>query len=117
MRATAVVTAVLLLSTGGIAMAAVSTGLAETGGFLLGNAHRCGVAVARIADAGRVIHRLIVAASDGTGEQKAADLRFAEAFLASAYPNQDRFLSIPPCKAVVTQFERLERHYREGGLN
>ena len=118
MRPIAVVAAALLLTSAiGSAVAAVSTGLAETGGFLLGNAHRCGVTAARISDAGKVIHRLIVAASNGTSEQKSADLRFAEVFLASAYPNQDRRVSIPPCRAVVMQFERLERHYREAGLN
>jgi len=107
----------LLMSTTRIAAAAVSTGLAETGGFLLGSAHRCGVAALRISNAGQVIHRLIVAASDGASEQRAADRRFAEVFLASASPNQNQRVSIPPCKAVVAQFERLERHYREAGLN
>ena len=44
MRPTFVVTtASLLLLGAGVAEAAGSTQLAETGGFLLGNAHRCGV--------------------------------------------------------------------------
>jgi len=37
--------------------------LAETAGFLLGNAHRCGVPTDRVERAGKMIHRLIVAAS------------------------------------------------------
>jgi len=45
----AVTTAVLLLLGAGVAEAADSTGLAETGGFLLGNAHRCGVQTERVA--------------------------------------------------------------------
>ena len=46
MRSTSAVTTVLILLLGiGVAEAANPTLLAETGGFLLGNAHRCGVAV------------------------------------------------------------------------
>jgi hypothetical protein len=64
MRPTLVVTTALLLLTGnGIAEAADPTRLAETGGFLLGNAHRCGVATERVQHAGTVIHDLIVSAS------------------------------------------------------
>jgi len=45
----------------GVAEAANPTLLAETGGFLLGNAHRCGVAVECVERAETVIHDLIVA--------------------------------------------------------
>ena len=46
MRSTSAVTTALILLLGiGVAEAANPTLLAETGGFLLGNAHRCGVAV------------------------------------------------------------------------
>jgi hypothetical protein len=49
MRSTSAVTTVLILLLGiGVAEAANPTRLAETGGFLLGNAHRCGVAVERV---------------------------------------------------------------------
>ena len=44
----AVTTALILLLGIGVAEAANPTLLAETGGFLLGNAHRCGVAVERV---------------------------------------------------------------------
>ena len=49
MRSTSAVTTVLILLLGiSVAEAANPTLLAETGGFLLGNAHRCGVAVERV---------------------------------------------------------------------
>jgi hypothetical protein len=51
-----VATALLLLLGIGVAEAADSTQLAETGGFLLGNAHRCGVPTERVEHAGKVIH-------------------------------------------------------------
>ena len=76
----AVKTALILLLGGGVADAANPTMLAETGGFLLGNAHRCGVAVERVERAGNVIHDFIVAAAKDPNEASAADARFAEIF-------------------------------------
>ena len=74
MRPTLVVTAAVLFLLGiGIANAADPTQLAETGGFLLGNAHRCGVPTDRVEHAGKVIHDLIVAASDNSTEEAAAE--------------------------------------------
>ena len=112
-----VTTAVLLLLGAGVAEAADSTGLAETGGFLLGNAHRCGVQTERVAQAGKVIHDLIVAASYDLTEEAAADSRFAQIFMASAFPDQDGDALIPPCKMVIAQFDRLERHHQQAGMN
>jgi hypothetical protein len=90
MRPTFVVTtASLLLLGAGVAEAAGSTQLAETGGFLLGNAHRCGVLTERVEQAGKIIHDLIVAASYDSTEEAAADSRFAEIFLANAFPDQN----------------------------
>ena len=113
----AVATAVLLLLGMGVTEAAESTQLAETSGFLLGNAHRCGVPTERVEHAGKVIHDLIVAAAHDATEEATADSRFAEIFLASAFPTQDRDALIPPCKVVITQFERLERHHQQAGMN
>jgi hypothetical protein len=48
--------ALLLLLGMGVADAADPTQLAETGGFLLGNARRCGVPLERVENAGKVIH-------------------------------------------------------------
>jgi len=106
--------ALLLLATGAAATAN-STRIAETGAVLLGNAHRCGVDDERLVRAGKVIRELIVAASDNSNEQKAAKSRFAATFRASAQPESDGHASIPPCKTVLTQFERLERF--RGGLS
>jgi hypothetical protein len=90
--------------------------LAETAGFLLGNAHRCGVPIERVDHAGKVIHHLIVAASDDSIEEATADARFVEIFMASAVPDPEDALT-PPCAAVVAQFERLEQHHRQSGMN
>ena len=100
-------TTVLILL--GVAEAANPTLLAETGGFLLGNAHRCGVAVERVERVGNAIQDFIVAAARDSSEAAAADSRFAEIFLASALPNQDPD-AFPSCTVVIERFGRLERH-------
>src|SRR5208282_4140625 len=110
-----VTTAVLLLLGAGVAKAADSTQLAETGGFLLGNAHRCGVPTDRVEHAGKVIHDLIVAASYDPTEEAAADSRFAQIFEASAFADQEGNALIPPCKILIEQFKRLERHHQQIG--
>jgi hypothetical protein len=118
MRPTFVVaTALFLLSGIGVAEAADSTQLAESGGFLLGNAHRCGVSTQRVEQAGKVIHDLIVAASYDSNEQSVADSHFAEMFMASAFLDPDRDVLVPPCKVVIAQFERLERHHLQSGMD
>jgi hypothetical protein len=115
--ALAVTTALLLLPAIGMAEAADSALFAETGGFLLGNAHRCGVPTERVEHVGKVIHNLIVAAAHDPSEAAAADSRFAEIFLASAVPGPDWNALRAPCTVVITQFDRLERHYREAEKN
>lgn len=106
----------LLLFMTEVAAAANSTRIAETGAFLLGNAHRCGVADERVVRAGKVIRELIVAAADDVNEQRAAKSRFAEIFRASAHPEGDGYGLLPSCKTVVTQFERLERFHEPVGM-
>jgi hypothetical protein len=106
--ALAVTTALLLLLGTGGAEAASSAWLAESAGFLLGNAHRCGVPTDRVEHAGNVIHRLIVAASDDPMEEAAANSRF---------PDQDSDALMPLCKVVIAQFERLERHHQQAEMN
>lgn len=118
MRSTSAVTAALLLLLGiGAAEAAEPTQLAETGAFLLGNAYRCGVSAQRVSHAGKVIRDLIAAASYDASEEKAATSRFSDVFVASAFPKQDHTALIPPCKSVIRQFERLEQHHQQAGLN
>ena len=108
--------ALLFFLGGGLAEAAVSTQLAEGGGFLLGNAHRCAVPLERIKHAAEVIHDLIAAASYDRTEEAFADSRFVETFMANAFPDRAGSL-IPPCDAVIAQFERLERHHQQSGMN
>ena len=114
----ALASASLLLLGSSIAEAADTAQLAETAGFLLGNAHRCGVPAERVEQAGKVVGRLIVAGSFDPTEENAANLRFARVFLASAFPDEDAgSLLLPSCKVVVAQFERLERHHQQAGMN
>ena len=112
-----VAAALLSFSMIGLAKAADPILLAETGGFLLGNAHRCGVPTTRVEHAGKVIHHLIVAASSDPTEEDAAASRFAERFTASAHPDQERDALIPACGIVIAQFQRLERHHQQAGMN
>jgi hypothetical protein len=63
MRSTLAVTTALLLLLGiGVAEAADPTMLAQTAGFLMGNAHGCGVQDERVERAGKVINYMIGAA-------------------------------------------------------
>ena len=105
----AVTTSLVLLLGMGVADAADPTQLAETGGFLLGNASRCGVSAERVESAGKVIHDFIAAAARDSSEAEAADSRFSEIFVASALPDQDPD-AFPSCTVVIQQFDRLERH-------
>jgi len=118
MRPTFFVTTVLFFfSIIACAQAADPIRLAETGGFLLGNAHRCGVPTARVEGAGKVIHHLIVAASSDPTEEEAAASRFSAIFMASAYPDQEGDALIPACEIVTAQFQRLEQHHRQAGMH
>jgi hypothetical protein len=104
------VTTVLLLLLGvGVDETADLKLLAEKGGFLLGNAYRCGVSTKRVDRSGEAIHHLIVAVAYDSTEEAAANSRFTEIFLASAFSSQDGDALIPPCTVAITQFDRLER--------
>lgn len=99
------------------AAGSTSTQLAETGAFLLGHASRCGVPSARVSHAAKVIQGLIVAAAGDRRDEKAAGARFAEVYMKAAYPDRNGDGLAPPCRTVVTQFERLEQHHQQAGLN
>jgi uncharacterized protein YaaQ len=115
MRSTPAVAAALFLLLGtGAAGAADPTTLAETGGFLLGNAHRCGVSAERVDRAGNVIRDFIASTARDSNEEAAANSRFSEIFLAMAVRDQDPN-AFPSCKVVIQQFERLERHHEQAG--
>jgi hypothetical protein len=112
----AVITSLVLLLGIGMADAADPTQLAETGGFLLGNARRCGVPIERVESAGKMIHDFISAAARDSNEAAAADSRFSEIFRASALPDQDPD-AFPSCNVVIQQFDRLERHHDQTRRN
>jgi len=117
MRSSFAVTTPLVLLLGiSVADAADPTQLAETGGFLLGNASRCGVPIERVASAGKAIHDFISAAAKDSNEAAAADSRFSEILRASALPEQDPD-AFPSCTVVIQQFDRLERHHDQTRRN
>src|ERR1700757_1854207 len=117
MRTTLAITIPVLSLMGiGVAEAADPTLLAETGGFLLGNARRCGASIERVERAGKVIRGFIVGAAKDSSEAAAADSRFAEIFLASALTDGDPD-AFPSCTVVVQQFDRLERHHEHSERN
>ena len=106
----------LLLVSSNVAEAADPTSLAETNAYLLGNAHRCGVADDRVEHAGAVVRDLIVVAAPDTAELEAARSRYVEIFSALAAPSHDRN-GFPSCQVVIPQFERLERNHQQASLD
>jgi hypothetical protein len=105
----------LLLWGSAVAEPADPTQLAETGAYLLGNAHRCGVANERVTYAKTAMRDLIVVAARNSAEAAAAESRFAEIFSALAVPSEDRD-GFPACKVVIARFERLEGHHQQDVL-
>ena len=105
----------LLLSGSAVAEPANPTQLAETAAYLLGNAHRCGVADERVEHAGTAIRDLIIVAARDSAEAAAAESRCVEIFSALAAPSQDRD-AFPSCRVVIARFERLEGHHQQAGL-
>jgi hypothetical protein len=87
-----------------------SVWLAAHGGFLLGNAHRCGMDSERVLRAGQLIQDLITATSSDTREQENANTRFSAFFVATAFPGKEDAKLVPQCKAVLSEFQRLEQH-------
>src|SRR5438105_2702300 len=89
--------------------------IATNAGFLLGNAHRCGVATDRVVKAGQTIRELIKATAKDDKEQQEATDRFATFFLLTALPddgdakNGDAKL-VASCNTVTTEFQKFERH-------
>jgi hypothetical protein len=84
--------------------------IAADSGFLLGSAHRCGIATERLVRAGRLVHGLIAAAStDGKEEETARD-RFAAFFLVSAVADTDKNAPAASCETVTKEFTRFEHH-------
>lgn len=84
--------------------------LAANGGFLLGNAQRCGVASEHVARAGRLVRGLIATATLDNNEEKAATHRFAAFFLVSAVADRREGRLVASCRLVASELSRLERH-------
>ncbi len=84
--------------------------LAANGGFLLGNAQRCGIADEEVARAGRLVRGLIAAATDDGKQEAAAVRRFAAFFLVSAVADPEKEPLVPSCAIVASELRRLMRH-------
>ncbi|MGE5270063.1 MAG: hypothetical protein ACM3JG_10385 [Thiohalocapsa sp.] len=106
--------AVLAVSPGGSSFGASSASdaarLATNGGFLLGSAHRCGIAGQRLVQAGQLIRALIEAAAADAHEQEEATTQFARFFIVSAALDSKSATVVPSCPKVVHEFARLEQH-------
>ena len=84
--------------------------LAANGGFLLGNAHRCGIEPARVVRAGQVVNELIAAAAQDPKDKEEATGRFAAFFLVSAFPDPQKEKLLAACDKVASEFAALEKH-------
>ncbi len=92
--------------------------VAADGGFLLGNAHRCGIQNERIVRAGQLIRDLIIASAADGQEQDEATARFARFFIVSAFVDPAGDKLVASCPIVSNEFERLEQHHAvEDGPN
>jgi hypothetical protein len=86
--------------------------LAADGGFLLGNAHRCGIATERVVRVGQVVRQLIAAAAEDAGAENDAAKRFARFFIVGAFADPAKDKLVASCPIVGSEFSRLERHTR-----
>lgn len=84
--------------------------IAANGGFLLGNAHRCGIEDSRVTRAGQLVRTLIAAASSDDKSEEAATGRFSAFFLLSAVANSKTDKLVASCKRITAELRRLEGH-------
>jgi len=93
--------------------------IATNAGFLLGNAHRCGIPTDRVVKAGQMIRELIHAAAKDSKEQEDATEQFATLFLATALPelgdSKGDSKLVASCSNVTAEFQKFERHRVAGG--
>ena len=88
--------------------------IAANGGFLLGNAHRCGIDTDRVVHAGQLVRDLIAAATGDSKEAaEAASERFARFFIVSAFADPTKEKFVASCAIVGTELARLEQHPTE----
>ncbi len=84
--------------------------IAAKGGFLLGNAQRCGIDDNRVTHAGQVIRTLISAAAPDDKAEEDATARFSAFFMVSAVPGPKSKELVASCKRITTELRRLESH-------
>jgi hypothetical protein len=84
--------------------------IATNAGFLLGNAHRCGIPTERVVKAGQTIRELIEAAAKDDKEQEEATEKFATFFLLTALPDDGDSKLVASCNTVTSEFQKFERH-------
>ena len=87
--------------------------IAANGGFLVGNAHRCGIDNERVVRAGQLVRELISAATGDNQQEEAGNARFAQFFLVSSLPDQGKQKLVVSCKVVATELTKLEQHQLE----
>src|SRR5690242_11819000 len=87
--------------------------IAANGGFLVGNAHRCGLDTDRVVRAGQLVRELIAAATADGKEEQGANKRFAEFFIVSAVPEQGKDNLLASCKVVAGELSKLEQRQLE----
>lgn len=88
--------------------------IATNAGFLLGNAHRCGVATDRVVKVGQTIRELIKATAKDDKEQQEATDRFATFFLLTALPDDGDTKLVASCNTVTSEFQKFEKHHVAG---
>src|SRR3954464_2784590 len=84
--------------------------IAANGGFLLGNAHRCGIEDSLVTRAGELVRTLISAASPDDKAEEAATGRFSAFFLLSAVADPKIDKLVASCKRITAELRRLESH-------
>lgn len=84
--------------------------IAANGGFLLGNAHRCGINSDRVERAGQLVRTLITAAAADDETDEEATARFSAFFLVSATVDPKEEKLVASCRRVGRELSRLEKH-------
>jgi hypothetical protein len=107
MSAAAITVAALLVASPSITDA---DRIAANGGFLLGNAHRCGMGENRVTQAGRLIRTLISAAAPDDKAEEDATARFSAFFLVSTEADPKSGKLVASCKRITAELRRLESH-------
>lgn len=87
-----------------------AAGLAAKGGFLLGNAQRCGIESDRVMRAGRLVRDLIKAEAGDAQEQDEAIKLLARFYVVSATAKPTGQKPVASCPLVTTAFEEFEKH-------